>query len=120
MGKSALSVFAFSIYMFILGLILVVIPNVLLRLFSVPETNEVWIRVVGMLVLILGFYYCHAARNDLRIFFGWTAVARISVLLFFIAFVLANLAPPVLILFGVIDFVAAVWTLLALRSEAGA
>lgn len=118
MSKSAVSVFVFAIYMFLLGLILIVIPNTLLRLFSVPETNEVWIRVVGMLVLILGFYYTHAARNDLRIFFSWTVVARTSVLLFFIAFVVAGLAPPVLIIFGVIDFAAAMWTLLALKSEA--
>jgi hypothetical protein len=120
MSKSAVSVFAFSIYMFLLGLTLIVIPNVLLRLFSVPETSEVWIRVVGMLVLILGFYYSHAARNDLRAFFGWTVVARTSVLLFFIAFVVAGFAPPVLIVFGVIDFAAAMWTLLALKSEAQA
>ena len=57
MSKSARSIFVFSIYMFVLGLILIVIPNVLLNLFTLPETNEVWIRVVGMLILILGFYY---------------------------------------------------------------
>jgi hypothetical protein len=120
MSRSAVSVFVFAIYMLLMGLILIVIPNTLMRLLSVPETREVWIRVVGMLVLILGFYYSHAARNDLRQFFGWTVVARTSVLLFFIAFVVADLAPPILILFGVIDFAAAMWTLLALKSEARA
>ena len=120
MSRSGLSVFVFAIYLLVLGVVLIVIPNVLLRFFSMPETDEVWIRVVGMLVLILGFYYSHAARNDLRIFFGWTVIARTSVLLFFIAFVLADLASPVLILFGVVDFLAAMWTLFALRSEAAA
>jgi hypothetical protein len=41
------------------------------------------------------------------------------VLLFFIAFVVAGLAPPTLILFGVIDLAGAIWTALALRGEAG-
>ena len=55
MSKSARSVYVFSIYLFVLGLILEIIPNILLSLFFIPETSEVWIRVVGMLVLILVF-----------------------------------------------------------------
>ena len=66
---------------------------------------------------ILGFYYSHAARAELRPFFVWTVIARTSVLLFFIAFVVSGLAPPVLILFGVIDFAAAMWTLFSIRSD---
>ena len=38
------------------GLVLLVTPNVLLGLFSVPATTDVWIRVVGRLLLYLGFY----------------------------------------------------------------
>jgi hypothetical protein len=56
MSKSAQSLFVFSIYLFTLGLILLIIPNFLLSIFSVPETQEVWIRVVGMLVIILGYF----------------------------------------------------------------
>ena len=117
MSKSAISLFVFSIYLYLMGLVLVVAPNTLLRVFRVPETDEVWIRVVGMLVIILGFYYSHAARAGLTQFFAWTVIARSAVLLFFIAFVLADFAAPILILFGVIDFAAAMWTLIALRSE---
>jgi hypothetical protein len=73
-----------------------------------------------MLVIILGFYYAHAAHAELRPFFVWTVIARTSVLLFFLAFVIAGLAPGALILFGVIDFAAAVWTLLAIRSDTAA
>ena len=117
MSASAKSVFAFSVYLLILGIILVFVPNVLLRLFAIPETNEVWVRVVGMLVLILSFYYFHASRNGLRGFFIATVYGRASVIVFFAAFVIAGLAPPTLILFGVIDLAAAAWTWLALRSE---
>jgi hypothetical protein len=117
MSKSARSVFVFSLYLFVLGIILVVIPNNLLDIFSVPRTNEVWIRVVGMLVLILGFYYFQASRNEIKIFLQWTVYVRIAVLLFFIAFVILGFAPPILILFGFIDAIAALWTQLSLRSE---
>ena len=117
MSKGARSVFVFSLYMFVLGIILIVIPNFLLALFSLPKTNEVWIRVVGMLVLILGFYYFQASRSEIRIFFQWTVYVRIAVLIFFIAFVLLDFAPPILILFGFVDAAAALWTQLSLRSE---
>ena len=118
MSRTAMSVFVFSIYLYILGFVLVVTPDTLLRIFSFPEADGLWIRVVGMLVIILGFYYSHAARAELRPFFVWTVIGRTSVLLFFIAFVVAGLAPPALILFGLVDFVAAVWTLFAMRSDA--
>jgi hypothetical protein len=118
MSRSALSLFVHSIYLYLLGFILVVTPDTLLRIFKFPETDGLWIRVVGMLVIILGFYFSQAARSDFRPFFLWTVIGRTAVPLFFIAFVIAGLAPPALILFGVIDFVAAMWTLFAIRSDA--
>ena len=117
MSKSARSIFVFSIYIFVLGIILTVIPNVLLSLFTLPETNEVWIRVVGMLILILGFYYFQASKSEIKKFFQWTVYCRIAVLIFFVVFVLLDFAPPILILFGFIDAVAALWTQLSLLSE---
>ncbi len=117
MSKSAQSLFVFSIYLFGLGTILIVIPNVLLTLFIFPETNEVWIRVIGVLVLFLGFYYFKASRNELKMFFQWTVYGRVGVLIFFIAFVLLGFAQPMLIIFGSVDAVAALWTHLALRAE---
>jgi hypothetical protein len=112
-----MSVFVFSIYLYILGFVLVVTPGALINIFKFPEPDGLWIRIVGVLALILGLYYSHAARAEFRPFFAWTVIARSAVLLFFIAFVIAGLAPPVLILFGVIDFAAAMWTFFAMRSE---
>ncbi len=101
MSKSARSLFVFSVYLFILGIILIVIPNVLLRLFALQETNEVWIRVVGMLVFILGFYYYQASRSEIKKFFQWTVYGRTAVLIFFIVFVLLDFAVPgLLVLFN--------------------
>ena len=118
MSRSALSLFVFSIYLYIMGFVLVVTPDTLVRIFKFPDADGLWIRVVGMLVIILGFYYSHVARAEIRPFFVWTVIARSAVLLFFIAFVIAGLAPPALILFGIIDFAAAMWTLFAIRSDA--
>jgi hypothetical protein len=117
MTKAARSVFVFAIYLFALGGTLVAVPNVLLSVFRIPPTTEVWIRVVGMLVLILGLYYAGAARRELREFFAFTVWGRGAVLVFFAAFVLLGFAPPVLLLFGAVDAAAATWTALALSSD---
>jgi hypothetical protein len=117
MNKSALSIFAFGLYLIVLGMILVVIPNSLLAIFQVPSTNEVWIRVDGMLVFLLGIYYILAARKGMTDFFLWTVYLRPLVILFFIAFVLLHFVSPLLILFGVVDLLGAIWTGLALRAS---
>lgn len=117
MSKAANSVFLFGIYLASLGIVLVAIPNLLLSTFGIPDTNEVWIRVVGMLVLLLAVYYTQAARLELTGFFSLTVYARASVIIFFTAFVLMGYVKPVLILFGAVDFLGAMWTWLALRAD---
>jgi len=120
MTRAATSLFAFALYLFGLGAVLLIAPNVLLGLFGIAPTTETWIRVIGMLVVILGYYYLNVARAGLEPFLRWTVHARFSVVLFFTAFVAMGLAPPQLILFGVVDAGGALWTLLALRADAAA
>ena len=117
MSKSAKTIFAFGIYFAVLGVFLIVEPNVLLSLFGVPTTEEVWIRVAGVVVLVLGFYYTPAARKELVDFFRWTIYGRSSAIVFFTAFVLLGFVKPVLILFGAIDLAGAIWTQRALSAQ---
>ena len=70
MSKSAFSLRVFSLYMLVVGVVLIADPNWLLALFGVPETHEVWIRIVGMLMLIIGFIDFMAAGNEVRLFSG--------------------------------------------------
>ena len=116
MSNSARSIFAFGLYLVALGVILIVAPNFLLGIFLLPGTSEVWIRVVGVLVLYLGVYYTLAARKEMTDFFQWTVYIRPTLILFFAAFVLLGFVRPVLILFGAVDLLGAIWTGLALRS----
>ena len=120
MSNAAFSVRVFSIYALVLGAILVLAPNILLAIFGVAPTNEVWLRIAGMLLLIIAYYYFQACGAEMTQFFRWTAQGRLAVPVFFIAFVLLGYAPPILILFGAIDAAAAFWTLTALRKDSGA
>lgn len=117
MSKSAFSVRVFSIYLLVFGAMLIVAPNLMLSILSVAETHEVWIRIVGLLMLDIGYLIFMASRYELQLFFRWTVTARLIVTLFLTAFVVLGFAPPILILFGVIDAAGAIWTALTLRNE---
>src|SRR5918912_4217886 len=117
MSPAAKSLFVFGIYLCGLGLILLLVPNLILQLFQVPPTHEVWIRINGMFLLCLSFYYVQAARKELTIFIRWTIPARIAVIIYFAAFVLLVSAPKALLLFGLIDLSAAIWTWIALKKN---
>lgn len=115
MTSFARTLFVFGIYMLALGATVVLAPNFLLSLFHVPTTNEVWIRVVGMLVIFLGIYDIVAAKAEHTLLIKWSIPVRFSVIVFFAVFVVAGLAPPVLLLFGAIDSAGAIWTWSALK-----
>src|SRR5688572_18091335 len=117
MSQAAKSLFVFGIYLCVLGLILLLVPNLILQVFGVPPTNEVWIRINGMFVLCLSFFYVQAARNELTLFIRWTVWARVAVIIYFAAFVLLVSAPKALLLFGMIDLLSAIWTRLALEKD---
>jgi hypothetical protein len=117
MSKAATSVFAFGVYLGGLSLILLLIPNFLLSVFGMMETEEVWIRVVGMLVLFLAVYYTQMAREENATFFWLTVYLRSAVILFFVLFVLLKMASPMLILFGAVDLAGGLWTWSALHKK---
>jgi hypothetical protein len=107
----------FGVYVMLMGVLLLTIPNVLLGLVRYPSTDEVWIRVLGVVTLVMGYFYVVAGRNELVSLFKASLFTRPSLILFFAAFVTLGMAQPVLTLFGVIDLLGAIWTGLALRSS---
>lgn len=114
---AATTVRAFGAYLWVLGTLLLLIPSLVLSPFGLPVPEDVWIRVVGVLVINIGSYYWFGARDDQPRFLLATVYARAFVLVAFIGFVLAGLAPAMLIAFGVVDSIGALWTWSALRSQ---
>jgi hypothetical protein len=72
MSRAAMSMFVFGIYLLVLGPALVVAPAFLTGLFGLDAPQEVWIRVLGAIITILGFYYLFAARHETKDFFWMT------------------------------------------------
>jgi hypothetical protein len=116
MTNAARSIFVYGLYLLILSVTLIVIPNVPLSIFGIPTTNEVWIRIVGVQLLALGVYFVRAGRGNVAVFFPWTIPTRITLVIFLAIFVAVGLAPINLLLLAPPDIVFVVWTILALRS----
>jgi hypothetical protein len=69
---------AFGLYLILFaGLGLIVVPSFMLGLFGLNTTEDAWIRIVGMLASVIGFYYLVAAQIGEPNFFRFTIPARI-------------------------------------------
>lgn len=117
MSRAARSVRWFGVYLGVLGAGLALAPNLLLRVFAMAQTQEVWIRVLGVVLFNVGVYYWYAAVAEAQGFFRASVVTRSLVLVAFVAFAALGIAPPMLLLFGVVDFVGGLWTAAALRGD---
>ena len=69
MTAAAKSLYYFGLYLYLAGATLIFIPNVFLSILGLPETNEAWIRIVGILTLVIGFYYHGTSLLNHRAYF---------------------------------------------------
>lgn len=117
MTKAAKSVYYFGFYLFVLGITLIVVPNMLLSMFGFDATSEIWIKVLGAVVFNIGIYYTVTAPSNNETFFKATIYSRVLILVWFLLFVLLGWAKPALLMFGGLDAVGALWTWSALRNK---
>ena len=98
------------------GLILVAAPDGILGLLGMETAGSMWLRIMGMLIVILSYYYIRLSRQGNTDFFRWTVQTRGLVPLVFVGFWLLGM-PPVVILFALGDFLGAIATAIALHHE---
>lgn len=117
MDAAAKSLAVFGAYLLLNAVGLIFTPNTVLGLFGVASTTEPWIRVLGLVVGVIGYYYVFSAKNGLRTFYPATVHARIAAAFVFLGLVVAGLGPWQLLIFGAVDLLAALWTYFALRQR---
>ncbi len=96
---------------------LLLIPNVLITPFGIQSTNEVWIRLSGILLMALSVYYILGAKYEIVVIMKATAFIRLTIIFFFTAFAILDMTSPNIIIFSVFDFAGGTWTLLMLKNE---
>jgi len=115
MDAAARSLVVFGAYLLLNAVGLVFTPNTMLALFGVPGTSEPWIRVLGLVVAVLGYYYVFAARHGLSAFYPATVHGSGVAELVSLGLVVAKVAAWQLLIFGAVDLLGAVWTYLAIK-----
>ena len=118
MSKSAFSAKVFAIYLFVIGALLVLVPNFVLSIFRIPPTSEVWIHVVGLIAFMIGVYAWVAAKDENKPFLEASVYTRLVVFVAFTTFAVIGLASPMIVLFGVADLLGGIWTYFALKADA--
>lgn len=114
MTTAARSICVWAAYTLVLGVCLLSIPNVILELFGVETTQEVWIRILGMAVLSQAALYWHLARHPIRSGFLIAVGERVFAAIALVFFSLTT-GPWQLWLFGVVELAGAGWTYWSVR-----
>jgi hypothetical protein len=107
--KMFLSLIVQSGYVAITGITLVFKPNMLLEIFGFQPTDEVWIKVTGILVFSLAILYMNITRENRRIAMA-TVLSRLFIAACFGLLVALSNVKPALLLFAGLDMLTAVWT----------
>ena len=117
MTSAALSIKVFGVYAILTGLNLMIAPNLMLSALGIQPTNEIWLRVVGVLGFVVGYYYWACGVANAKDFFKATLIGRSFGFFLPIVLIFAAGAPWQLALFGLIDIIGAAWTAAALKAE---
>ena len=118
MKKSATSVFVWGVYAVLTGMIFLLVPNLPLALLGLGETQEVYPRLLGAAITMLGYYYLRAARQEsMAPLYAWSVHARLGLAGVIIVLTILGLAKPAMLGFAVTELAGSLWTASALRAE---
>jgi hypothetical protein len=117
MQKTYKSLYGQMAYTLLSGLQLLFIPNMLLSIFGFEQTTEIWIRILGMLVLVISILYFGLATNGNDYLARLTIIERLIFCGGLIMFVLLGLAKTPLLLFAVFEIGLALWTWWELKAK---
>ncbi len=119
MSKAAFTIRIWAIYALLVGAALAVVPNFVLSTLGMTETEEPWIRLLGLVVIVLALYYNDGVRNEARHLFVASVLGRLFFAAALIILIITG-EPWQLVLFASVEVAGAIWTLMALRDEAPA
>ena len=117
MQSPSFTIKVFGVYAILTGISLMLTPNLLLGVFGIPPTNEFWVRQLGVLAIIVGYYYWACGVANATAFFKASIPGRIGFFVLGIGLVVLAQAPWQILLFGVVDLLGAGWTAMALKRE---
>lgn len=101
--------YAQLVYMIGMGLPFLFAPNFMLPVLGLEPTDEIWVRILGMLVLAISLYYFFAIREE-NFAFARTSVRGRLVFCVGLTVLALFFNQKIFILFALLEVGLAVWT----------
>jgi hypothetical protein len=115
MTTAARSVFAFGIYVVLVGIAVGIAPDLILRLLRFPPASDAWVRMVGILAAVIGAYDIISGLSNAEANIRASVPIRFVFAAACMALVVLRFMPPALLPLAAIDAAGATWTAVALR-----
>jgi hypothetical protein len=106
----------FSYYLALAGLMFLWQPSILFELLPIPQAPS-WISITGVLLIVLAIYYRQIAILDDAKFHYLTNVTRCFVFIIFIILIFLSRIEPIFILFGGVDALFAILSIITLIKQ---
>lgn len=117
MRNAVLSMLTFGLYYSVAGLGYLVLPGFVSGQLDVNASGEIWVRFAGLLLLVLGYLYFQAGRQQLLPVFRWSVHIRVFSFLTFVVLWLLGFAEVIVLIFATVEIAGALWTWFSLPHE---
>lgn len=114
--KPYLSMYAQMLYVLLVGLLLMTVPNWVLGIVGLPPIQDPWLRVLGLLVFILGNYYFYIARYGNEKIVWATILGRWMYCGGMGIFAVVGIIKPLTLLFVLAELTLSVWSLIEIKT----
>lgn len=111
---------AFAAYLFLTGLALLIYPQVIGGILGASADTAPWLRLLGVALWALAYYYFRAASSNNRDFFTWSVHVRVGQFVLFVILVTLGLITPLILFPSAFEFATAVWTWFSLKNDSPA
>jgi hypothetical protein len=116
MKKLVNSIYAFGIYIAITGVVLMLIPQVLFNALQLSGSPNIWVRLLGIALSALGYYYIKAAKDQNLEFIEGTVPVRIGQFFLVGLLLILNGGPFILLAVSAVELCFGVRSLILLKS----
>lgn len=117
MNPACKTIYLFGFYPLLAGLSMIIAPALPLQILGWPIEGLDWIRMLGVVTMIVGYYYLQLGRNDVLVFCRYSAQMRLIIPFVFSLLVIVFNMNPLYIALTAVDFAGGLWTALALRKQ---
>lgn len=118
MKSVTISLKVFGIYLILIpGIGLMIVPELILELFSLRHGGENWLpRMIGLLAFIIGCFEISIAKNQISKLYNLTVYLRYFAALFMVGLWLTGEVEISILAFAAIDAAGATWTMLTIKN----